>query len=345
MRTFRVVLVNFILVVLVSFLSFASLYVYQTMPEIHNLMNSVDKNMNVESLVRQSFLVFGMLLLFVYVFYFLVFYLLIKQKPNTNRIVLALGIIVILVILDLLTDKKNCKFSTVTGSFISIMVIGAIGLSARSIVEYFNEKDAKKELEKKNLQSELGLLRSQINPHFLFNTLNNIDALIRKDPGRASEVLIKLSVQMRYMLYDSNTDTISLKSELEFIKDYISLQKLRIKNQNAVELLIQGNPGSYVISPMLFISFIENAFKHCTNREQDGAIKISFIFEEGNQLKFSSSNIFVPANVGNKDSSGGIGLDLVRRRLDLLYAGKYKLDIKQENELFIVNLNIQLNDH
>lgn len=345
MRTFRVVLVHFILVVLISFLSFASLYVYQTMPEIHNLMNTVDKNMNFDYLVHQSFLAFGMLLLFVYTFYFLVFYLLIKQKSSTKRIFLALGIIAALVILDLLTDKKNCQFSTVTGSFISIMVIGAIGLAARAIVEYFNEKDAKKELEKKNLQSELGLLRSQINPHFLFNTLNNIDALIRKDPGRASEVLIKLSVQMRYMLYDSNTDTISLASELEFIKDYISLQKLRFKNQHAVELLIQGNPSGYVISPMLFISFIENAFKHCTDKEQNGAIKISFTFEEGNQLRFSSSNIFVSANVGNKDGSGGIGLDLVKRRLDLLYAGKYKLDIKQESDLFIVNLNIQLNDH
>ena len=102
-----------------------------------------------------------------------------------------------------------------------VLFFGGLGFGARAILEYFNEKDKQKELEKKNLQSELNLLRSQINPHFLFNTLNNIDALVRKNPEQASELLIKLSVQMRYMLYDSNTEKISLNAELEFIKDYI----------------------------------------------------------------------------------------------------------------------------
>jgi two-component system, LytTR family, sensor kinase len=308
-------------------------------------MNSVDKNMNMDYLINQSLKAFGVLLLFVYSFYCLMFYLLFKQKPNTKRIVIAIAIVVALMVIDLMIDRKNCQLSSVTSAFLSVLVVGSIGLAARSLVEYFNEKDAKKELEKKNLQSELGLLRSQINPHFLFNTLNNIDALIRKDPGRASEVLIKLSVQMRYMLYDSNTDKISMASELEFIKDYIALQKLRIKNQKAVTLSINGSPNGLSISPMLFISFIENAFKHCTNKEQDDAIRITFNFESGNKLGFSSENIYVPANVGNSDNTGGIGLDLVRRRLDLLYNGKYKLDIRQENEVFSVTLNIQLNDH
>jgi LytS/YehU family sensor histidine kinase len=184
-----------------------------------------------------------------------------------------------------------------------------------------------------------------VHPHFLFNTLNNIDALIRKDPERASEILIKLSVQMRYMLYDSNIDKISLVSELEFIKDYMILQRLRIKNDHAVLLRVTGNPEGISISPMLFISFIENAFKHCTNKEQDGAIQINISVEEGRRLTFMASNIFDPENIVNKDATGGIGLDLVKRRLDLIYAGKYALDTQQENNLYSVNLTINLNDH
>jgi LytS/YehU family sensor histidine kinase len=250
-----------------------------------------------------------------------------------------------LVLVELLLGTKKVDLSNTIGAFASTLIFGSLGLGARALVEYFNEKDQKKELEKKNLQSELGLLRSQINPHFLFNTLNNIDALIRKDPERASEILIKLSVQMRYMLYDSNIDKISLVSELEFIKDYMILQRLRIKNDHAVLLRVTGNPEGISISPMLFISFIENAFKHCTNKEQDGAIQINISVEEGKRLCFRATNIFDPENIVNKDATGGIGLDLVKRRLDLIYAGKYALDTQQENNLYSVNLTINLNDH
>jgi sensor histidine kinase YesM len=345
MKKFRLILVNFLLLFFITFLSFASLYVYQTMPEIRKLMDSVDKNMSVEYLVRQSFMAFIILFLAVYSFYLIIFYLLLKHKPTLKRILITVVIILGLVVVDLLLDTKKTNLPNAIGAFASTLVFGSVGLGARALIEYFNEKDQKKELEKKNLQSELGLLRSQINPHFLFNTLNNIDALIRKDPGRASEILIKLSVQMRYMLYDSNTDKISLVSELEFIKDYMILQRLRIKNDHAVLLRVSGKPDGIEISPMLFISFIENAFKHCTDKEQDGAIQIDISIEDAKKLIFMARNIYNPENVINKDATGGIGLDLVKRRLDLLYAGKYELDVNQENNLYSVNLKIHLNDN
>lgn len=345
MKKFRLILVNFLMLFFIVFLSFASLYVYQTMPEVRRLMDSVDKNMSIEYLIRQSFAAFVILFLTVYSFYFFIFYLLLKHKPTLKRIIITVLVVLGLVLVELLLGSKKIDLSNTIGAFASTLIFGSLGLGARALVEYFNEKDQKKELEKKNLQSELGLLRSQINPHFLFNTLNNIDALIRKDPERASEILIKLSVQMRYMLYDSNIDKISLASELEFIKDYMILQRLRIKNDHAVLLRVTGNPEGISISPMLFISFIENAFKHCTNKEQDGAIQINISVGDGQKLTFRATNIFDPENIVNKDASGGIGLDLVKRRLDLIYAGKYALALQQENNLYSVNLTIHLNDH
>ncbi len=341
MKTFRIIIVHTVILFFISFMSFASLYVYKTNPEVHDLMHEMNSDITWEFLLKASFIMLGNLLLGIYSFYFILFKQIFKKKPSVKSVLFSLGVIVILICVRIFTDEGGVKFSSIPGSLVWILFFGGLGLGARAIIEYINEKDKQKELEKKNLQSELNLLRSQINPHFLFNTLNNIDALLRKNPEQASELLIKLSVQMRYMLYDSNTEKISLHSEIEFIKDYISLQKLRIKNQKAVTFILNGEFKNRIIAPMLFIPFIENAFKHCTKKEQAGAIQIN-IAENEDQLLFFTSNLYDPDNTGIKNKKGGIGLDLVKRRLTLIYPDKHFLEIMDENNRYTVTLTIQL---
>jgi len=305
-------------------------------------MHEMNANITWEFLLKSSFIMLGNLLLDIYSFYFILFKQFFKKKLSVKSVLFSLGIVALLVCVRIFTDEGDVKLSSLPGALIWILFFGGLGFGEPAIIEYFNEKDKQKELEKKNLQSEVNLLRSQINPHFLFNTLNNIDALVRKDPEQASELLIKLSVQMRYMLYDSNTEKISLSSEVEFIKDYISLQKLRMRNQKAVRFLLNGEFKTRVIAPMLFIPFIENAFKHCSDKEHTGAIEIE-ITENNEQLDFFITNLFDPDDTGIKDKRGGIGLDLVRRRLKLIYPDRHFLEIVDENNRYTVRLNIQLN--
>lgn len=343
MKYFRLVLVHLALLSFVTFLSFASLYIYKNNPEMHKYMESM-KNFNFHEMVRSSIVVFFYLILIIYSFYFVAFVFLFRRPFSFRSVLWVTGIIAGLIgikSLENFVSTGSFSLSQMPAKIPFIIFMGGLGLGARAIIEFFNSKEKQKELEKKNLQSELNLLRTQINPHFLFNTLNNIDALIRKDPAKASELLIKLSQEMRYMLYDSNTDKISLVSELEFIKDYLSLQKMRFKNPDFIKLDLSGDFRNVMLPPMLFIPFIENAFKHCQYQEQGEAISISLLANNGT-LNFDISNCFDPDFPSSDHKAGGIGLELVKRRLELLYSGKHTLNIHKSNRTFHVSLTIQL---
>ncbi len=341
MSKLRTVVVHFALMIFILLLSFSAIYVYQYMPEVHKVMQDTDKTLNLSRLVQKCFISFAMISVYIYSFYFFIFNLLFKKKLNVKNVFLSLGIIVLLIVIGRFCDGKTFRFSHLLLSFLGILFYGGIGLGARAILEYFSDKEKKKELERKNLQSELNMLRTQINPHFLFNTLNNIDALIRKDPAKASDMLIKLSKEMRYMLYDSNTEKISLASEVEFIKDYISMQRSRVKNPDGIELNLEGNFNNIELPPMLFIPFIENAFKHCHGPDEEAAIVFN-LTRNNNEITFESRNCFDPNSQGHKDKTGGIGLDLVKKRLDLLYPGKHSFMIDKAGNQFQVSLKIKL---
>lgn len=218
-----------------------------------------------------------------------------------------------------------------------------IGLLLYFAYDRFNKVEIQKELEKQNIQSELVLLKNQINPHFLFNTLNNIDSLIKSNPEKASSTLVELSDIMRYMIYDTNVETVPLKQELEYINNYLKLQSLQYANANLVRYEIKGDIEKKEVPPMLFIPFIENAFKHCTNKDIDNAIRFSFAISE-NEIIFNSENIANKAHRITKDKSSGVGLDIVKRRLDILYPDKHVLEIQQKDNLFSVTLKLNLND-
>jgi sensor histidine kinase YesM len=212
----------------------------------------------------------------------------------------------------------------------------------RAFLNWYSDIFYKRQLEKKNLETELALLKAQINPHFLFNTLNNIDVLITKDADTASVYLKKLSDILRFMLYESPTEKIMLSKEVEYISKYIELQKIRTSNNNYVTFEVEGDAEHILIAPMLFIPFIENAFKHSVNKKIDSAIEVRLIANES-AIIFQCSNAY-DASAMQTQPKSGLGLELIKNRLKLLYKDNYNLQIDKTDNRFSVNLTISIND-
>ena len=190
----------------------------------------------------------------------------------------------------------------------------------------------------KNYEMEMALVKSQLDPHFLFNTLNNIDVLILKNAIEASNYLNKLSDIMRFMLFETKTDEIELSKEIEYIEKYIALQKIRTANANYVKFIVAGSPKGKSIAPMIFLPFIENAFKHTGNKKLEDAIIIEMTIEN-ETIQFECQNKFNPNRL-KKPQSNGLGNQLIEKRLNLIYPEKHSLEIKKEKEQYSVSLLI-----
>lgn len=222
------------------------------------------------------------------------------------------------------------------------LINGMMGTLMKGFITWYNEIRVKEVLSKKNLQTELALLKAQINPHFLFNTLNNIDVLIEKNAQTASVFLKKLSDIMRFILYDTQEERIPLTLELEYIGKYIDLQNIRTANEEFVTYEVRGEAHKLSVPPMLFIPFIENAFKHSTNKKIKEAITIRIEAAMDNKMIFSCKNV-VNAEKPLPTRNSGLGIELIRQRLQLLYPDKHTLSIHQTTETFEVDLTINLN--
>ncbi|WP_192820373.1 sensor histidine kinase [Rufibacter sp. LB8] len=197
----------------------------------------------------------------------------------------------------------------------------------------------KEQLEKQAVEAELHYLKSQINPHFLFNTLNNIHTLVYKQAPAAPEAVMRLASLMRYMIYESNSTVVPLSREMTYLQDYIGLQQLRYKNSPVVDLQTLGDLESCQIAPLLFIHLLENAYKHSPARLEPGAIKVSIV-REVDSLRFTIQNP-ITKNPGNRlEEPGGIGLPNVRKRLALLYPDQHRLEVSSAGEVFTITLQI-----
>ncbi len=202
------------------------------------------------------------------------------------------------------------------------------------------EKEAA-DLKGENLNSELKFLRSQINPHFLFNALNNIYTLSVIKSEKTPEMILKLSDMLRYIIYDCNAERVSLEKEISYIENYIDLQKLKDDQMTNIDIDFESADKDCLIAPMILIPFIENAFKHSKIEDLNyGWIKLK-IENKSNQLVFSISNS-LPDKAYTKDKVGGVGLENVKRRLELLYSNKYQLDIRKNDQTFSVELVISI---
>lgn len=205
--------------------------------------------------------------------------------------------------------------------------------------DWFVNERIKQRLENQNLKTELAFLKSQINPHFLFNTLNNIYVLAYQQSNKTADAVMKLSDMMRYLLYESNDERISLDKEIHYIRQMIDLHQLRTREPLALEFTVDEDMSDYQIPPLLLIPFIENIFKHARINEPLHPVTITLKNIPGG-LQFCSRNMI---NHSLKDSTGGIGLVNVRRRLELLYPGKHEFVAANDGEYFYVDLTLQLN--
>lgn len=210
----------------------------------------------------------------------------------------------------------------------------------RFVEEWFGIEARKREMENEKLNSELRFLKEQINPHFLFNTLNSLYYLATIQSPHTPEVIVKLSRMMRYMLYDSNRAKVTLQQEIDYMQNFIELEKMRIGRAVPITFDTHGPLSSIFIVPLILNTFVENSFKHgLNNPDSDGFIRIR-IHADPARLTFTAEN----SKSGNPDrkEKSGIGLQNVRRRLELSYPGKHTLHITEDEHTYKVHLTLDL---
>lgn len=220
---------------------------------------------------------------------------------------------------------------------ISLLVVGA-GTSFKMVSQWLNEENRRKDLEKEQLKTELAFLRHQVSPHFFMNTLNNIHALIDINTEDAKNTIIELSTMMRYLLYDTAQGHTTLKKEINFIESYIALMQLRFPKKVTVTLDVPQNIQDIQIPPMLFLSFLENAFKHGVSYQSESFVSFK-IEQTDNRLNCMIKNS--KHNKENLDKSySGIGLTNIKQSLKLLFGNDYLLNIHENDKEFEVQLTI-----
>ncbi len=221
------------------------------------------------------------------------------------------------------------------------LFILASSITYRLIQDKMKEDAFSKEKENENLKTELSLLRSQVSPHFMFNVLNNMVALARKNSDQLEPSLIKLSSLMRYMLYETDEETVPVEKEIEYLQSYIDLQQQRFGKKVSIKTCFNLADNNYQVEPMLLIPFVENAFKHGTGLVEDAQIIVE-LKAENKQLHFTVRNKHNKDSEEIKDVTSGIGLPNVQRRLNLLYGKNHQLVITNDGEWFIATLKLNL---
>ena len=207
----------------------------------------------------------------------------------------------------------------------------------KSLMEQANEKT---KLERDNLALELDFLKSQISPHFLFNTLNNIYQMAKKNDSQTPETILQLADMMRYLLYESKREKMPLKQEVKFIRDYIELARIRYDNKFILAAEIRDSNEPYKIAPLLLIPFVENAFKHGPDRsKKNGWVNIAITVKNDVLLMKIDNGVNRSAD---KAVPGGLGLENVKRRLSLNYPEMHRLQIQKEDTSFHVSLELNL---
>ena len=228
--------------------------------------------------------------------------------------------------------------------FVAILMMG-VNLGIMLYFKQRRREDNLLEQQQEKLQQELEYLKYQINPHFFMNTLNNIHALVDIDPEKAKSTIIELSRLMRYVLYESSKPTVLLSKETDFLEQYIALMRLRYSDRVTVEVSMPTDVPGVEVPPLLFISFIENAFKHGVSYEQNSFVSIKMQLQDG-YLSFTCENSQLPHDKrgGTKDPYSGIGLENVRKRLKLIYGNDYFFLTDDGEDTYEVTLKIPVKD-
>lgn len=286
------------------------------------------------------------------ILYFACFYLLIPRLYDRGRYVwFVLAVIALIAISNLhlfcfdptniseLSEMAVIGRNTFTSVMISLdFIVVVTTMFHRKYIRASRRQRELEEAQRKSTEAELVWLKNQLNPHFLFNSLNNISSLTQIDPDQAQEAIAQLSDLLRYALYESQKPLVPLAGEVEFMQNYIAMMKLRCSEKTEVNEDFQVGTGHEQIAPLLFVSFIENAFKHGTSSNHASRISVRLHASDG-KIVFDCRNTNFPK--GESDHSGsGIGLENTRRRLDLYYPGKYVWEQKIENEDYCIKIEI-----
>jgi two-component system, LytTR family, sensor histidine kinase AlgZ len=238
---------------------------------------------------------------------------------------------------EYLYDSRFVIQVVITNLFI-VIFLGMI----RFAVDWFEFEARKKNVENEKLTAELNFLKAQINPHFLFNTLNNLYYLAYTKSPNTAEVIAKLSQMMRYMIYDSNSPLVPLSKELEYMENYISLERLRLNDQIPIRFTVEGDANRFMITPFIFITFLENAFKHgVSNNNPKAWVNISIRIND-DECVYEVENSKILSLKQESEEKSGIGLQNVRRRLELSYPGQYELEEKNLPDSYHIRLKITL---
>lgn len=235
------------------------------------------------------------------------------------------------------------RLSYLISHFVSIYMVVVGAAFIKLLIQWYNSKQQNQLLARENLETELKFLKSQIHPHFLFNTLNNLYALTLKKSDKAPETVLKLSELLDFMLYDCNASKIYLDKELQLVKSYIDLEKLRYNDDLAIRFEVAGETSKTEIAPLLILPFIENCFKHGISEQTDGSwIKISLVVQNNSITLVAENSRSAKPQGNNNGYKEGIGIENVRRRLQLLYPGKHKLEITKADHIHCVKLELKV---
>lgn len=264
------------------------------------------------------------------------------KRKKGNAVILILILFCLLVFFALPATKVG--FWEVLSSVIPHLTVILIAFVFRKFSDSIKLEREKQALLLQSTQSELALLKMQISPHFLFNTLNNIDYLVSTNSEKASWAIAKLGSILRYMIYESSAEKIALSKELNHIEDYNELLRLRIADPEYLTYHFTGTSGYLQIAPMIMQPLVENAYKHASTRDGQRVINI-VVKVEGNIINFTVDNDFDSLTKSNDSADGGLGLNIVKRRLELIYPGKHQLTISNDNRRYKVELTIELDEY
>ena len=248
--------------------------------------------------------------------------------------------------IDRIPDERHRQFALANfyaSSLVAILMsafLAGIALLVHHVRRSMTIKQQLKEEHQKRTEAELEWLKNQLNPHFLFNTLNNISSLVQIDADKAQDAIAQLSDLMRYAMYETRRETVHIQGEVEFMRNYIELMKLRCNDKTTIDYQLSIVNYQLKIAPLLFISLIENAFKHGVSSSRPSKIDIR-LEQKDNQLVFTCDNTNFPKDDTDRSGSG-IGLENTRRRLDLIYSGRYTWEQSLDNDLYHVCITLKM---
>ncbi|WP_111670177.1 sensor histidine kinase [Algoriphagus litoralis] len=299
----------------------------------------------------QTIINFGLVVVFVLLFYLNMYWYVPRYFFTDNYFAYALSVVFTIALIafiyffswDLLVAYRREDAYREAAGLLSVSFVVLVLTMASTAIKLFQRslRDSLRinELEKVSLRSEMEQLKNQINPHFLFNMLNNANVLTQRDPAKASQVLMKLSDLLRYQLYDSSRASVLLTADIQFLEDLLSLEQIRRDNFD-FQIHKKGDLSGVQIAPLLLVTFVENAIKHSLDQEKNSFIYI-FFEVENNVLKFKCMNS-IPEKDPEKIASGGLGLANVRRRLALIYPQQHFLQVVYTASSYTVLLTVNL---